>query len=136
MSQENVEIVRRCLERLWDRRDMDAAFECVDPDVELDWSRSRAPYAGTVRGREAARRWFESVWEGAFSDQVVERRGFTDLPPDAVAVEQVIRATGRSSGIEARATGTTVWTVRDGKVVQGRLYQSKDEALKAAGLSE
>ncbi len=135
MSRENVEVVRQFLEQLWDRRDMDAALAHVDSDIELDWSRSRAPYAGTVRGREAARRWFETVWEEAFSDQVVERRELIDLPPNAVAAEQVIRATGRASGIEARATGTTVWTVRDGKVVHGRLYQTKAEALEAAGLS-
>jgi ketosteroid isomerase-like protein len=61
MSRENVEVVRRFLEQLWDRGDMDAALAHVDANVELDWSRSRAPYAGIVRGREAARRWFESV---------------------------------------------------------------------------
>ncbi len=136
MSQENVEVVRQFLEQLWDQGDIDAALAYVDADVELDWSGSRAPYAGIVQGREAARRWFESVWEGAFSNQVVERREFTDIPPNAVAVEQVIRATGRASGIEARATGTTVWTARDGRVVHGRLYQTKGEALEAAGLTD
>jgi ketosteroid isomerase-like protein len=29
-----------------------------------------------------------------------------------------------------------VWTFRDGKMVRGREYQTRDEALRAAGLSD
>jgi hypothetical protein len=33
------------------------------------------------------------------------------------------------------AKGATIWTVRDGEVAAVKLYQSKAEALEAAGLS-
>ncbi len=135
MSQENVEIVREFLEALWDRRDFEAARVLADPELQLDWSGSRAPYAGKVSGYEAAIRWFEGVAE-AFVGYGVDRREFTDCGPVLVAVEQSISGVGRDSGIEVRATGATLWEIRGGKVVSGKLFQSKAEALEAAGLSE
>jgi len=135
MSQENVEIVRGFLEALWDRRDFEAALQFADPDLVLDWSESRAPYAGVVRGYEAATHWFTEVAE-TFSGYGVERRDFTDCGSSLVVVEQSISGQGRDSGIEVRATGATIWRVRDGKVVSGKLFQSKTEALEAVGLAE
>jgi len=135
MSQENVEIVQGFLEALWDRRDLEAALRFADPDLELDWSQSRAPYAGVIRGYEAATEWWNEVAE-AFSDYRVERRGFTDCGPSLVVVEQSILGQGRGSGIAVRATGATIWKVRDGKVASGKLFQDKAAALEAAGLGE
>ncbi len=135
MSQENMEVVRGFLEALWDRRDFEAALRFADPDLVLDWSESRAPYAGVVRGYKAATHWWKEVAE-AFSGFGVERRDFTDCGPSLVVVEQSISGQGRGSGVEVRATGATIWRVRDGKVVSGKLFQSKTEALEAAGLPE
>ena len=49
MSQENVEIVRKAL-ALYNLRDFEALQTLNHPDVELDWSASRAVYAGVYRG--------------------------------------------------------------------------------------
>ncbi len=135
MSQENVETVRGFLEALWDRRDFTAGRQYADPNLELDWSESRAPYAGMVRGYATVTEWFNEIAE-AFSAYGVERREFTDCGPCLVVVEQSISGRGRDSGIEVRSTGATLWKVRDGKVVSGKLFQSKATALEAAGLSE
>ncbi len=135
MSQQNVEVVRGFLEALWDRRDFEAALRFADSGLELDWSESRAPYAGVVRGYEAAIRWWKEVAE-AFEGYGVARRDFTDCGPSLVVVEQSISGQGRGSGVKFRATGATIWKVRDGKVVSGKLFQSKQEALEAAGLGE
>ena len=56
----------------------------------------------------------------AFGDQ--ERRG----PP--------ARATHRLSGVETDLTYAVVNTIRDGKIVRGREYWTKEQALEAAGL--
>lgn len=135
MSQEAVQTVRGFLEALWDRRDFNAGQRFADPDLELDWSESRAPYAGVVRGYAAATAWFKEIAE-SFSGYGVERRDFTDCGPCLVVVEQSISGRGRDSGIEVRATGATLWKVRDGKVVSGKLFQSKAAALEAAGVQE
>lgn len=135
MSRENVEIVREFLEASWDRKDLEAALGLADPDLELDWSQSRAPYAGVIRGHQAVTaRWMEIA--EAFSDYSVERRDFTDCEPDLVVVEQAIAARGRGSGIEIRAVGATLWKVRDGKIVSGKLFQDRVEALEAAEHAE
>ena len=135
MSEENVQIVREFLEALWDRRDFEAALSFADPELELDWSQSRAPYAGVVQGHEEAIAWWKDVAE-AFREYRVVRRDYTDCDSDLVVVEQSISGQGRGSGIEVRATGATIWKVRDGRVASGKLFQSKAEALEAAGLSE
>ena len=89
MSRENVELVQGFLEAFWDRRDFEAAKRLADPALELDWSESRAPYAGVVRGFERVREWFEQVSE-AFIGYGVERRDLTDCGKSLVVVEQSI----------------------------------------------
>ncbi|MDQ3728021.1 MAG: hypothetical protein M3355_00370, partial [Actinomycetota bacterium] len=83
MSQENLRIVRGFLEALWDRRDFEAALRFADSELELDWSESRAPYAGVVQGYEAVTQWWKEVAE-AFSGYGVARRDFTDCGPSLV----------------------------------------------------
>lgn len=59
MSQRNVEIVRRTNEAR-NRQDVDAVVREVDPDLEFDWSESRAAAGGTIpevlHGREQLRK--------------------------------------------------------------------------------
>ena len=64
MSQENVEIVRRVFEA-FNRRDIAAFLELLDPDVE--WVPILAVLEGRVyRGHEEIRRWIKDLatdWE-------------------------------------------------------------------------
>jgi ketosteroid isomerase-like protein len=39
-------------------------------------------------------------------------------------------------GIEVQARTAWIWTLRDGMIVRVCLFQDKQEALRAAGLSE
>ena len=52
-----------------------------------------------------------------------------------IAVNHV-RMRGRGSGIEVDAVGAQLWTISEGKGRSIKLYQSKADALEAAGLSE
>jgi ketosteroid isomerase-like protein len=130
MSQENVEMVRRCYEA-FNRGDFDAAFEDFAPDFELDMSRA----IGIDRGMynlAQFRRLAES-----FADTLETVR----LEADYIdAVEHVVmpftnRFRGRD-GIEVQARGTWLCTLRDGLIVRICLYQEVQEALEAAGLKE
>ncbi|MSO41016.1 MAG: nuclear transport factor 2 family protein [Solirubrobacterales bacterium] len=134
MSRGNVEIVREFLEALFDRRDFDDALRFTDPDLELDWTESRAPYAGVTRGARAAKEIWELIAE-SWRDVKVER-DLTDCGQGVVVAEQSILGQGRSSGVEVRATGATIWKLRDGKIVSGKLFQSKAEAIEAVGKPE
>ena len=134
MSQENVEIVRR-FEDSWTKQDLDAALECVHPGMEFDWSDSMGPFRGTYEGYDGlAQFWTQMLdaWEH-FSPQMVEA---IDCGPEGLITVDVVRAQGKGSGIAIEARGAMLWTLRDGKIVRAKMFQTKQEALKAAGLSE
>jgi uncharacterized protein len=132
MSQENVEIVRRAMEA-FSRRDLDAATREADPDVEVDWSRSRGVEAGIYRGREATRGFwstFLETWDriAVVPEEFIEHG-------DLVVVSDRTRLWGRD-GIEVEARNVCVVRLRDGRIVHWRLFRDRAEALKAVGLAE
>ena len=43
---------------------------------------------------------------------------------------------GRASGVPVEATHLAVWTLADGKVTQLQMFDDRQQALEAAGLSE
>src|SRR3954454_18234390 len=131
MSQEGVEIVLRVMRRFADQ-DLDAALEDVDAEATLDWSNSDALDSGVYTGRAA--------WHGFMRERdaaLGERRVDTVIlaaTTDTVVLAGRIREQGRVSGVAVETRGATVWTLRDGKVIRLKIYQSTDEALKAVGL--
>ena len=46
------------------------------------------------------------------------------------------RGTGRESGVQIERDFFGVYDLRESKVVRFRMFESRDEALEAAGLSE
>ena len=131
MSEENVEIVRAAFEAL-NRRDLDAAFALVAPDCEFDLSRAVGPTTGVLSAdqwREVAREWFDT-WESA-QWEVAE---YIDAG-EHVITPLTNRLRGRD-GIEVQARVTWLWTLRDGLLKRAAIYQEREEALEAAGLSE
>jgi ketosteroid isomerase-like protein len=134
MSAENVEIVRRLLQSVNDGN-LDAALREVHPDARLDWSGSDAPDSGVYDGHAGWLGWIT----GRREDLGYVRFEATDVveqPPDSVVTEVTVQSRGRASGAETVSVGAAVWTVRDGKVAKMTLYQTREEALKAVGLSE
>jgi ketosteroid isomerase-like protein len=134
MSRENVELVRR-FEESWTRRDLDAALDCVDGEFVFDWSDSMSPFKGTYKGHDGlARFWTDMLdaWEH-FSPEMEE---VIDLGPERLITVDVVRARGKESGIDMAARGAMLWSVREGKILRGKMFQTKDEALEAVRLSE
>jgi len=131
MSRENVELVERFIARI-NAKQMDAALSEVDPDAVLDWSRSEAPDGGIHRGHDAWRGWMISRWEG-LSGARFDTDELIDLPPDRVILVAYMRGVGRASGLEAEGLGASIVCVRDGSITEITLYQSRDDALEAAG---
>jgi ketosteroid isomerase-like protein len=133
VAESNSDVVRRMYER-WHEGDIEGALGLVDAEAEIDWSNSRAPFAGVYRGHEAVRRFWQEIldaWE-AFSptiDQVLE------LGPGRVVAVTTVSGRGRGTGIELSARGAVLWTVRGGRIVRGVLFQDKDDALRAAASS-
>jgi ketosteroid isomerase-like protein len=134
MSEENVEVVKRSVEAYL-RGDIDAYLEGLGDDAELDFSRARGPYRGVHRGREGARALFAGFRE-AFSSITPVSTEYMEVG-DKVVLAARVRFRGRGSGVEVGGGGMgAVYTLRDGKIVRYEQFQSKAEALEAAGLSE
>jgi ketosteroid isomerase-like protein len=131
MSQENVEIVRAVFEAA-NRSDVPAMLKDAAPDFVYDHSRSLGPFVG-VYGLSETRQFldeFFAAW-GSLRWEVSE---FVDAGEQVVAPFTTY-AQGRD-GIEVQARAAFVWTLRDGAIARLCLYQERDEALEAAGLSE
>jgi ketosteroid isomerase-like protein len=134
VSQENIEVVRRFLLRFTER-DLDAALSDVAAEAELDWSASDGPDSGIYRGPEEWRKWLTGRLEG-LEDARFDVTEVIDVPPDTVVVVAHMRGRGRASGVEIAALGAGVCTVRAGQVTGATMYQTRDQALEAAGLEE
>jgi ketosteroid isomerase-like protein len=131
MSQENVEIVKAWYDA-FNREDWDAMIKDAAPGLEVDFSRSDGPLAG-VFGLDQIRRLveeFSEIWESAR----LEPHEFIEAG-DLVVVPGTQHVTGRG-GIEVAARGAFVWTVRNGAIERMVMYQSRQDALEAVGLSE
>jgi ketosteroid isomerase-like protein len=132
MSRENVEVVQRALDA-FNRRDLEAVERFSDPEVEMDWSRSRGVEAGIYRGQQAVR-GFWSDFLDIFDEVTVSPEEFLDLG-DRVVVPTRARMRSRD-GIEVQTQSALVVTLRDRRIVGWCLYQEKAEALEAVGLRE
>ena len=131
MSQKNVEVVRAALEA-WNRDDWDAILENATPDFELDMSRAVGPFRG-VYGVGQVRRFWES-FAASWESRRFEAHELIDADPHVV-VPVTLHTRGRE-GIEVAARITHLWTLRDGLLARMRMYQAREEALEAAGLSD
>jgi ketosteroid isomerase-like protein len=134
MSQENVELVRRSI-NAFSRGDLDGVLEHVAPDAVFDWSNSLGFDARVFRGHGEIRAFLARFYE-AFGEIRVELLDDpVELEHGLVVVENVSRSRGRD-GIEVRARSTFLITIRDGVQTSLTLYQTMQEALEAAVLSE
>ena len=129
MSQESVEIVRRCLETY--ESDEDAWLETLDPEIEWypagDGHLLRAGYEAAIGVR---RRWLES-WDDHRVDVEEMKQG-----GESVVVGLHVSGRGKGSGLEVDLRVYLHFKLRNGVVAYVYEYDDRREALEAAGLSE
>ena len=133
MSQGNVEIVRRATDA-YNRGDLDGILENWAPDAVLDWSNSRGLEAGVYRGHDEIRAFTERFLS-AFEEVRLEIEDPVEVEEDLLILENVTYLRGRD-GIEVQARSAWLTRFRNGKQTSLTLYQTKREALEAAGLRE
>ena len=135
MSQENVEIVRSCIEE-WNRGDFDWWFRRCHPDAEFHSSLTRRSEGGegAWRGTAEVRRFVDAlqgVWE-ELSFEVSETRNVGD----SVVALGTVKARGRASGVALESPIAYVFEFDGGLVQKTAAYLDHEEALKAVGLEE
>ena len=136
MSQENMEIARRCFDA-WARDDLDAFLAEIDPEVV--W---HTAIEGSAEGDDMVYRGYDGVrqvWKDyrgeVFSRIEAWETEVIDLGASVLRLGR-LRVTGRTSGVEIESEFAQQVVMRDGLIVSSRDYLSHAEALEAAGLSE
>ena len=129
MAEESVRIVRDCLQAYADGG-LDAMAEYWDEEVNWRAIEGAPDDVGEMQGPERLRRYFQE-WVDMFEGITNVAEELFDIGDDRVLAVQ--RAAGRAklSGAETEIRFAVVYTVRDGKIVRGREYLDRGEALKA-----
>jgi ketosteroid isomerase-like protein len=130
MSEENVERVRQGIESV------DVFWAMLDEHVVWDlrgWP--RGPDLDTVYvGRDAVIEASRRYW-GTWADYRVEAEELLDAGPSVVVVLHE-RGRGKGSGAPFDLRHPQVWTFRGDRIIRWESFQTRAEALEAAGLSE
>jgi ketosteroid isomerase-like protein len=134
MSQENVEVAKRVIDA-FNRRDADAIFECVNPDIEWFPAVPVSFGGGALRGREGIESYLRDVSD-TWEEYRVLSEDFRDLGENQVLVLSRVEGRGASSGGRVDEAMGQIFDIRDGKISRVRTYLDHDEALKAVGLGE
>ena len=133
MSQEQVEMVRRFVDAVRDRRWEDATRQLA-PDIELHGTVGGLTEGSVWRGPEQVRDFFERDSE-AWHERRLDTEQFIDAGDCVVVLLHEFRR-GKGSGVEIETDTAMVYEVRDGRVVGIQGYMDRAQALEAAGLSE
>ena len=143
MSQENVEIVRSILEP-FDGIDLtaidlgaeairDALGRAYSPDFELTTLASGlgSGVGEFYRGLDGLARYLRE-WLEPFSEYHLKTLDYIEAG-DCVLVPSRQWGVGSGSGARVELELTTLYELRDGKIVRGEQYDSLEEAREAAG---
>jgi ketosteroid isomerase-like protein len=134
MSEENVEIVRRSWQAFVDGG-LDALTEHLDPEINWRAIEGAPDDVGEMHGKNAVRRYLQD-WLDTFEGITSVPTELIDAGDDLVVAALHVTGRARLSGIETELRYAVVYTVRNGRIVRGREYADRDEALKAVGLAE
>jgi ketosteroid isomerase-like protein len=135
MSEDNVELVRGLYAR-WAKGDFWSA-DLYAPEVEWHWSSA----SKAVRGGSANYRGLEEI--GAAMLEWVKEWGWWSISAeklidagDRVVVLTTLHARLKDGRGEVHDDGADVITLRDGRIIRMDIFDTPEEALRAAGLGE
>jgi ketosteroid isomerase-like protein len=134
MSRENVEIAKRVIDA-FNRRDVEAIFECVDPHIEWFPAVPVSFGGGALQGRKGIESYLRDVID-TWEEYRVLSEDFRDLGEDQVLVLSRVAGRGASSGGRVDEAMGQLFDFRGGRISRVRTYLDHDDALKAAGLEE
>ena len=134
MSQENVEVVRAQFAALG-HGGLEAVMRFWHPDIEWRAIEGALDDVGVMRGEDAVRRYYRD-WIDTVDQLQVEVVEVIAEAGEQVVVVVRNSGRGRVSGAPSSGRYYVACIVRDGRIVSGREYGTRDQALEAAGLRE
>ena len=134
MSQESVKVVGATYEA-FAARGVDGFGDYLTEDVDYRAVEGAPDDRGPMHGKEAVRPYVQD-WLDTFDEFTAQPLELIDAGENQVVAVIQIRGRAKLSGVEIDMTFAAVYGIRDGRIASGREYETRDEALKAAGLSE
>jgi ketosteroid isomerase-like protein len=134
MSQENIQTVRDAA-AAFNRGNVDAWLEYLADDIDYRAIEGALDDHGPIHGKDALRVHVQD-WLGTFDGFRSEPVELIDAGEDKVIAVTRISGRAKLSGVETELTYAALYSIRDGKIVRGREYSTRDEALQAARLQE
>ena len=128
---DNVAVVRRLFEA-FSKRDLDAMTELVDPGILFEPAPTFARPHRSYLGHSGMRQYFDDVaatWERL----EVNIQEYRHAGSYVLAFGRIYAAGG---GSVADDPASCVWRLENGKVVWGKVFRRRGEALDVVGLSE
>jgi ketosteroid isomerase-like protein len=129
---DNVEAIAATF-RLLDSDTYEQALESIHDEFVMQTPSELASEPDVYRGPEGVRRWWESFLEVMESVRL-EVTDVHTIDDDTALVEFVIKARGRTTGIETEQRAVGLATAREGKVVGLEFFTNLGRAAAAAGL--
>jgi uncharacterized protein len=133
MSQENVEIVRNAF-AAFTRDDIQGVLRLCDENIVVTQPPELPGVSPQQRGHSGVLEAF-SIWPEQWDDYRIEILRIAN-PGDYVVVTARTGGRGKQSGVEVEMDFSFVFSVRDEKIVEMKIFMREDQALEAAGLSE
>jgi ketosteroid isomerase-like protein len=127
MSTAPADVVRSYF-RTFESGGVEAAAEFWDPDIEWRASEGAAGDVGVIRGHEALRRYYQD-WVDTLAELRAEVEEVLFESDDRVAVVVRNSGRGRASGATAAGRYYVACLVRGGRIVAGREYPTREQAL-------
>jgi ketosteroid isomerase-like protein len=101
------------------------------PDIDHRAIEGAPDDVGPIIGRDAMRAYLAD-WYEMFPDLEAAPDEIVDVGPERVVVVWHLTGTAKASGVPTELRLAIVYTIRGGKIVRGREYMTKDEALTSA----
>ena len=132
MSQENVETARQVF-AAWEADDLEGFLASVDEEL-VTRRHPPMPDPGTWHGRAGALA-LVAEWLESFDDFTVKAEEFVDSG-DHVVVRTLQGGRGTGGGVPVTGAVWFVLGFRSGRMVTWDIYDAREQALEALGLSE
>ena len=129
-----MEIVRNAF-AAFDRGDIEGVLRLADEDIVITQP-PELPGVSPVQHGHRGLVEALAIWPKEWDDYRSEILNIAAAPGGKVFVSARTRGRGKQSGVEVAMEFSFVFTVRDAKISEWRLFVQEDQALEAAGLSE
>jgi uncharacterized protein len=134
MSEENVEIVRNAF-AAFERGDLEGVLRVCDEDIVITQPPDLPGVSPEQRGHRGVLDAL-AIWPEQWDEYRIELLRVDPAPGGRVFVAQRSSGRGKQSGVEVEMDFTFVFTIREGKISEWRLFMQEEQAIEAAGLSE